>query len=124
MSRKRRAPMKETRAEKKARMMARLEKAIDELLNWEEANDQPNLTEIEDIVLKLRKQIGEDMVDEVLGEMSEKTPVPGPACPRCGKEMRYKGQRERHLEARVGGVAYERGYYACEDCAEGIFPPG
>jgi DNA repair exonuclease SbcCD ATPase subunit len=116
--------MKQNRAEKKARMMTRLEKVVDELLNWEEANEKPNLTEIEDIVLRLRKQVGEDMVDEVLGEMSEKTPVPGPACPRCGKEMRYKGQRERHLEARVGGVEYERGYYACGECDEGIFPPG
>lgn len=116
--------MKLTREQKKAKMMARLDKAIEELLDWEEDNERPNLTQIEDIVLKLRKEVGEEMVGEILAGMGEKTPVPGPACPKCGKEMRYKGQHGKQVESRAGEVKYERGYYACPECDKGLFPPG
>jgi DNA repair exonuclease SbcCD ATPase subunit len=43
------------------------------------------------IVLKLRKQMGEELAVEILADLVGNTPVPGPACPVCGKEMRYKG---------------------------------
>lgn len=116
--------MKLTREQKKAKLMARLEKAVEELLDWEEQTEKPNLTQIEDIVLKLRKQVGEEMADEVLTELGGQAPVPGPACPECGREMRYKGRHAKQLESRAGEMEYERGYYACPDCDEGFFPPG
>ena len=124
MPRKRRAPKKMSREEKKTKMMVRQEEAIDELLDWEERNERPNLTQIEDIVLKLRKDIGEGMTEEMLAEMGGKTPVPGPACPECGKEMRLKGEFRKQIEGRMGEVDYERSYYYCPACEEGIFPPG
>ena len=116
--------MKLSREEKKARMMARLERATEELLDWEEQNPRPTLTQLEDIVLMLRKQIGEEMAEEVLGRIEGRALVPGPRCPKCGKEMRYKGQRAKDVESRAGELTLERGYYACPDCDEGLFPPG
>ena len=116
--------MKPSREEKKARLMARLEKAADELLDWEEQNPRPTLTQLEDIVLLLRKEIGEEMAEEVIERMEAKAMAPGPRCPKCGKEMRYKGQREKDVESRAGELTLERGYYACPDCDEGFFPPG
>jgi uncharacterized protein with PIN domain len=116
--------MKASREEKKVRLMVRLEKAAEELLDWEEQNPRPTLTQLEDIVLMLRKQIGEEMAEEVIERMEEKAMAPGPRCPKCGKEMRYKGQREKDVESRAGELTLERGYYACPDCDEGFFPPG
>ena len=116
--------MKQSREQKKAELMTRIESAVDELLDWEEQHERPTLTQIEDIVLALRKQIGEEMANEVLARVSGKTVVPGPACPKCGREMRYKGEREKQIESRAGEVELERSYYACEECEEGIFPPG
>jgi DNA repair exonuclease SbcCD ATPase subunit len=116
--------MKQTREQKKAKLMARLEKAVDELLDWEEKNERPTLTEIEDIVLELRKEVGEEMANEVLARMGGKTVVPGPACPKCGKEMRNKGEQAKQIESRAGEVGVERSYYACPECDEGVFPPG
>ena len=113
-----------SREEKKARLMDRLEKAAEELLDWEEQNRKPTLTQLEDIVLALRKQIGEEMAEEVIGRMEAKAMVPGPSCPKCGKEMHYKGQREKDVESRAGELSLERGYYVCPECDEGIFPPG
>jgi len=120
----RKAPMKLSREEKKARLMVRLEKAADELLDWEEENPKPTLTQLEDIILSVRKAMGEEMADEIIGKMEAKTTVPGPRCPQCGKEMQYKGQREKDVESRAGAVSIERGYYSCPECSEGIFPPG
>ena len=116
--------MKLSREEKKARLMERLEKAADELLDWEDQNRKPTLTQLEDIVLALRKQIGEEMAEEVIGRMEAKAMVPGPSCPKCGKEMLYKGQREKDVESRAGELSLERGYYVCPECDTGIFPPG
>jgi NMD protein affecting ribosome stability and mRNA decay len=124
MPKKRRAPMKLSREEKKAKLMVRLERAVDELIEWEEENTRPTLTQIEDIVLKLRKEMGEEMAAEILAEVEGKTTVPGPACPKCGREMRFKGEYEKQIESRAGGMEYERGYYACPVCDEGLFPPG
>jgi NMD protein affecting ribosome stability and mRNA decay len=113
-----------TREEKKAKLMVRLEKAVDELMEWEEKHKRPTLTQIEDIVLKLRKEVGEEMAAEILAEVEGKIPVPGPACPKCGREMRFKGVYEKQIESRAGGMAYERGYYTCPVCDGGFFPPG
>jgi hypothetical protein len=112
------------REERKKRLMARLEKAVDELLEWEEQNPKPTLTQLEDIVLAMRKEMGVEMVDEIVGRMEAKAPAPGPKCPKCGKEMQYKGQREKVVESRAGGVQVERGYYSCSECEQGTFPPG
>lgn len=116
--------MKTSREEKKAKMMARLEQAIEELLDWEEQSERPNFTQIEDIILKIRKDIGEELTEAILGELGEKTPVPGPPCPECGEEMRLKGAYSKQIAGRIGEVGYERSYYYCPACAEGLFPPG
>jgi predicted RNA-binding Zn-ribbon protein involved in translation (DUF1610 family) len=50
--------------------------------------------------------------------------APGPKCPECGKEMRYKGLKDRGLATSVGEIELERAYFYCPDCKQGFFPPG
>ena len=83
--------MKLSREEKKTRMMARLEKATNELLDWEEQNPWPTLTQLEDIVLMLRKQIGEEMAGEVLSRMEGRALVPGPRMSEMQKRNALQG---------------------------------
>lgn len=116
--------MKRSREEKRARLEAKAGKVIDEYLEWEEKHPQPNLTEMEDIILKLRKELGKEMAQILLEEQVARAPVPGPKCPQCGEEMRYKGQKGNHVESRVGELEMERGHYYCPKCKESIFPPG
>jgi hypothetical protein len=116
--------MKLSREEKRVRLEAKAGKVIDEYLEWEEQHRKPNLTEVEDIILKLRKEVGKEMAQMLLEEQEERIPVPGPMCPKCGAEMRYKGQKGNRVESRVGQLELERGHYYCPKCKESIFPPG
>ncbi len=106
------------------RLWAKAEEVIDELMRWQEGSDAPTLTEIEDVVLRLRKELGQEMGEAVLSMQEGNRPASGPICPRCGREMRYKGQKTDRVESRVGELKAERGYYHCSRCEEGIFPPG
>ena len=100
------------------------ETRIDELLEWDEQTKAPTLTQIEDVILKLRQQMGQRMAEEVLRDQEASAPVPGPKCVKCEREMRYRGQKEREVESRLGAVELKRGYYYCDHCEEGFFPSG
>jgi hypothetical protein len=51
--------MKRSREELRAEMLVEAEAVIDELLNWHENSGTPTLDEIEDVILKLRKRLGD-----------------------------------------------------------------
>jgi uncharacterized protein with PIN domain len=115
--------VKSSREERKVRLMKAAEEMIDELLDWSETTAEPNLTQIEAVVGRLRKTLGEQMASEAISAQEAKQLVPGPRCPECGQEMRYKGPKEVTVESWVGDLTIERGYYHCPDCKVGLFPP-
>lgn len=108
----------------RARLMKRAEDVVDRLLDWSEDTPEPTLTQIEGIVLELREKLSEEMAREVIEAQERKQPAIGPGCPKCGQEMRYKGQKRVRPQSWVGEVAFERGYYYCTKCKVGFFPPG
>jgi hypothetical protein len=116
--------MKETREQRKAGFLQEAEKLYDELLDWEEGTSGPTLTQIEEVILKLRERMGRSMANSVLEYQGASTPVPGPACPKCEQEMRYKGKKGTGIESRLGLLEVERGHYYCKNCRQGFFPPG
>ena len=116
--------MKYSKEEKRARLNAKANRIIDEYLEWEDKNPRPDLMQIENIALKLRKELGEELAQMAVEEQASQTPVPGPRCAKCGREMRYKGEKETRVESRVGKLQMKRGYYYCPECKERIFPPG
>ena len=115
--------MKRSREQMKAELLREAEVVIDEVLEWHEATPAPTLTQIEDVILKLRKRLGRRVAEVVLREQEAKRPVPGPSCPTCRQEMGYKGMKEVGVESRLGSVEVGRGYYYCDRCRSGLFPP-
>lgn len=116
--------MLSTRERRKMRLLEEAESLIDELLDWTDSTPEPNLTQIESIVLQLRQRFSEEMAREVIEAQGAKQPAVGPACAQCGREMRYKGQKSVEPQTWVGDVEIERGYYYCGQCKVGRFPPG
>ncbi len=116
--------MKQTREQKEKKLRKAADEMIEGLLAWDEENRRANLTQIEDKILELRQRVGEEMMRVVVGSQEEGQPGESPKCAQCGEEMRNKGQKERSIESRVGGLTIERGYYYCTCCKSGFFPPG
>ena len=116
--------MKLSKEEKRARLLAKAEEVIDEYIEWEKDNPRPDMTDIEEVTLRLRKAIGQEIAQMTVEEQRERQPVPGPKCPQCGKEMHFKGERKVDVESRAGKLKVERGYYSCPKCKESFFPPG
>lgn len=114
----------ESKEAKRARLQAKAAQAIDEYLEWEEQHPKPDLTQIEEIALKLRKEFGQEIAQVAIENQAERTPAPGPRCAKCGEEMRYKGKKRSRVESRTGELKIERGYYYCPKCKERVFPPG
>jgi len=116
--------MKKSQEEKRTRLRAKAEKVIEEYLEWEAKHPQPDLKQIEEISMRLRKEFGQEMAQMAVEEQEERIPVPGPKCTKCGKEMRYKGEKATQVESRAGSLKIERGHYYCPECKESVFPPG
>lgn len=116
--------MGKSRADLKSKLMAEAERAIDDLLDWHLSTAKPNLEQVEAKVLRLRQRLSEQMSQTVIEAQAAVRPVPGPRCEQCGAEMRYKGLKELQVSSWVGDLQLDRGYYYCEQCRHGLFPPG
>lgn len=116
--------MRHTRAQKRAELMTAAAAAIEEFLDWEETAAEPTLTEMEEVVLKLRPILSRRMLEVALKDQDTTQLTEEPNCPSCGQAMRYKGQKGVAVESRLGGLSVERGHYYCAHCESGLFPPG
>jgi DNA repair exonuclease SbcCD ATPase subunit len=116
--------MKKSRAQRQQELEAKAKEIIQALMDWTDATEKPNLTQMEDEILALREKLSQAMLDSLTQAQENSHPVDGGNCPTCGQPLRSKGSREVQLESRVGAVAVERGYYYCPACHSGVFPPG
>jgi len=116
--------MESERERIKKALLAEIEGMMEEMLEWEEKHSAPTLVEIEEVVLKIRQRVGQRLAQFLVERQGAARPVPGPVCPHCGKEMRYKGSSPVTVGSRVGPLDIRRGYYYCERCHSGLFPPG
>jgi RNase P subunit RPR2 len=65
------------------------------------------------------------LVEDMIKVQASQRAGPGPECEGCGREMRYKGEKERPaIQTSQGEIKLERAYYYCKKCKSGLFPPG
>jgi DNA-directed RNA polymerase subunit RPC12/RpoP len=122
------AAQTESQAERKARLMAAAEAAIDELLQWEEQSVKPNLAAIEEQVLAVRQRLGvvlgETLLEKQAAQSAAEMAVQTPRCPTCGSALVNKGKRKKVVTSRLGELESKRPYAWCPVCNHGVFPPG
>ena len=108
--------------ELKAQLMAEAEAAISELAEQAADKDEITLSDIEQLVRKT----GQQMMEQLTARLVEVSAGKGEPtmCSECGQPMRYKGRKARDVVTETGEVWFERGYYYCQACRKGIFPPG
>ena len=116
--------MRHTRKQKEEKLLTEARAVIEEFLNWEAQAETPDLTQIEDVVLRLRERLGQRMAEVAIADQDAKQPVAAPQCPTCGETMRYKGQKGTDVRTRLGDLDLDRGHYYCARCQSGLFPPG
>ena len=93
-------------------------------MKWEEQTEKPNMTQIEEIVLELRKRFGEQMVGKMMLRQEERQPAERVVCQKCVGEMENKGLKGNQVETQIGSVKLEREYYYCPKGKQGLFRPG
>jgi hypothetical protein len=115
--------VKKTREQIEAQLERKAKEVIGKLLDWSEKQAEPDLTQIEEIVLELREELGLEFAASLVSSQEKAEPVVERGG-QCGQEMRNKGRKRKVVESRVGGIELERGYCYCPECGAGIFPPG
>jgi uncharacterized protein with PIN domain len=106
----------------KARLMAEAEEAINHLLAEAEDKGRLTITDIERLARKTGERVMEEVTQALVDEEGQQ-----PAsnrCPQCGEKMHYKGLKGRNVITETGDVRVDRGYYHCQTCRRGLFPPG
>jgi hypothetical protein len=116
--------MKKTRVQVEDELREAFERKLKEVLDWGEEHPGSRLIELEEYLLEMGKEITGMLAEGVVEQRESRQPVEAPACDRCGQPTAYKGQKRKRVMTQVGEVAVERGYYWCEHCRRGVFPPG
>jgi hypothetical protein len=95
---------------------------------WAQQHPQASLAEIERETMRRMAELQARMMEDILRARAAEARA-GEAervmCPECGREMEYRGEQEKRLQAQGGGeVMLKRGYAVCPGCGAGFFPPG
>lgn len=107
----------------KKALQDKIETRVDEMLKSISDDRQLSLTEIEELVLETRQEIGQVMTQAVATVESQSL-EPDVNCPTCGRKMQHKGKKPKQLTTQSGEIVIERDYCYCPDCRAGFFPPG
>ena len=109
-----------SREELKAKLLARAEAAIDELLHDERLHERMTLSQIEQVVGQSEADFRQAALEEIIALQQEKLT----SCPLCGGRLENKGKRRKQVVSLRGEAEIERTYYQCHACGRGYFPPG
>jgi YgiT-type zinc finger domain-containing protein len=107
------------RDELKAKLLAKSEAAIDELLKDERLHERMTMSEIEQVVGAPEAAFRQAALEEIIALQMTSSKV----CPLCGGTLENKGKRPKQVVTRRGETRIERTYYQCQHCGRGYFPP-
>ena len=98
------------------------------LKEWVDQNPKATMADIERETMRRMSQLQARLMEDILRTKAIEQRVDQQErviCAECGAEMRYRGDRERRLQAQGGQeVVFQRGYAVCPECGAAFFPPG
>ena len=106
----------------KAKLLEQYQAHLDAVLDQLDDTHRFHISEIEDIALDLRQEVGKDVTIALTQEESQQKIV-DVTCPSCQQRMRAKGRKDKWVKTRTAEVRVSRPYYYCEACQTGHFPP-
>jgi hypothetical protein len=113
------------KGELRQRYVAKAGEVFDIAMEQGAGREDITLSQIEEIVNELKFELTGMLVESLIEVQARRQTGPGPICAGCGREMRYKGEKERPgIITSQGAIKLERSYYYCKKCKSGLFPPG
>lgn len=107
------------REELKAKLLARAEAVINDLLQDERLHEKMTLSQIEQVVGGSEADFRQAALEEIIA-LQQETPT---TCPLCGGKLENKGKRGKQVVSLRGEAKLRRTYYQCQSCGRGYFPP-
>jgi hypothetical protein len=93
------------------------------LKQWERQHADATLGEIEQKTRVERRLLMGRLIPLLLADRRRDDLRARPPCPKCGKRMPFQDDRSVPVETIEGCMTWERPYYYCRSCHEGLFPP-
>ena len=109
--------MSSERQQKIDRIMKRMRARLEQ--EWPEGETDP--TGVEEIVLRIEREVLREVTEELLREQSQRREGNRSAC-GCGKEARYRKASPVEIVTLFGRVRVLRPYYYCAACQTGSCP--
>lgn len=106
----------------KTKLLSQYENHLDDILDQVDDYHRFHISEIEEIALELRQEVGVSVTEALTHQESQENEV-DVSCPKCHQRMRGKGRKAKWVRTQTGTVRVERPYYYCEACQQGLFPP-
>ena len=98
------------------------------ILEWREQHPRATFREIEAEIDRRLDELRAKMLSDTANLSASAKWIEGPegaVCPHCGAKLAGKGLKRRKLQVRGGNeVELERKYGVCQECGQGIIPPG
>lgn len=111
--------MSDHRKALKARLLAKAEATIDNLVSDKRLHKKMTLSQIEDVVGTSEIDFRQKVLEEVIGIQEDKSV----GCPKCGSQVKNKGKRPKQVISLRGETEIERSYQECQTCGHRYFPP-
>jgi uncharacterized protein with PIN domain len=103
----------------KARLLAKAEATIDDMLQDDRLHEKMTLSQIEQLIGVSETEFRQAALEEIIALQQEKPTT----CPMCGGKLENKGKRRKQIVSLRGETEIQRTYYQCQCCNRGYFPP-
>jgi len=113
-----------TAAEARQEFVAHMLEMWDTFNEWYDAHPEATFDEMEAQLGRQRREVLGEVIELSLRQRGLGAKAEGERCPRCGREMEFKGYREKTVRGLEVDVRLPRAYYYCSGCRAGFFPPG